>query len=402
MEDRVVYLNGAFVPESEAKVSVLDSGFNAGDGVYDVTRTFDHKPFRLREHTERLFRSLRYTRIDCGMSTEQMAKTTLEVLERNRGLLGANDDCALWQVVSRGVRSAVGNRVRGNPTVVVYSVVVNFPEFASFYVEGAPLVIPSTRRIPPECLESKAKITNKMNHNIASFEAKQVDPRAIPLMTTQDKLGYLLLVKPSVQKLADLRGKTIGISTFGSQLYLTSVTLFRKAGMEPGKDVNLLPAGDNNARIAAMESGKIDAAFVSSPADIFGVKRGYKVLLWSRDHVPLTQNAIVVTDRKLKQSPDQVKRTIKGSIEALKFIRDHQEESVDIAARWLKLDVPTTRAAFENYLPCYSPDGSLSDQAVHDLIQYELDRSTLKKDIPLSQVASRSLLQQAQNELNIR
>ena len=222
------------------------------------------------------------------------------------------------------------------------------------------------------------------------------------VMTTQDKLGYLLLVKPNVQKLADLRGKTIGISTFGSQLYLTSVTLFRKAGMESGKDVNLLPAGDNNARIAAMESGKIDAAFVSSPADIFGAKRGYKVLLWSRDHVPLTQNAIVVTDRKLKQFPDQVKRTIKGSIEALKFIRDHQEESVDIAARWLKLDVPTTRAAFENYLPCYSPDGTLSDQALHDLIQYELDRSTLKKDIPLSQVASRSLLQQAQTELHIR
>jgi branched-chain amino acid aminotransferase len=182
MEERIIYLNGAFVPESEAKVSVLDSGFNAGDGVYDVTRTFRHNPFRLREHTERLFRSLRYTRIDCGMSIEEMEKTTLEVLERNRALLSANDDCALWQVVSRGVRSAVGNRVSGTATVVVYSVIVNFPEFASFYIEGAPVVIPSTRRIPPECLESKAKITNKMNHNIASFEAKQVDPRAIPLM----------------------------------------------------------------------------------------------------------------------------------------------------------------------------------------------------------------------------
>ena len=53
MQERIVYLNGAFVPESEAKVSVLDSGFNAGDGVYDVTRTFRHKPFRMREHTER-------------------------------------------------------------------------------------------------------------------------------------------------------------------------------------------------------------------------------------------------------------------------------------------------------------------------------------------------------------
>jgi branched-chain amino acid aminotransferase len=186
MEERIVYLNGAFVPESEAKVSVLDSGFNGGDGVYDVTRTFRHKPFKLREHTERLFRSLHYTRIDCGMSVEQMEKTTLEVLERNKSLLAENEDCALWQVVSRGVRSARGNRVAGGATVVVYSVIVNFPEFASFYVEGAPLVIPSTRRIPPQCLESKAKITNKMNHNIAAFEAKQADPRAIPLMLDID------------------------------------------------------------------------------------------------------------------------------------------------------------------------------------------------------------------------
>jgi branched-chain amino acid aminotransferase len=186
MDERIVYLNGSFVPESEAKVSVLDSGFNAGDGVYDVTRTFRHKPFKLREHTERLFRSLHYTRIDCGVSLEQMEKTTLEVLERNKPFLRDSEDCALWQVISRGVRSSTGNRVSGGATVAIYSVIVNFREFASFYVEGAPLIIPSTRRIPPQCLESKAKITNKMNHNIAAFEAKQADPRAIPLMLDID------------------------------------------------------------------------------------------------------------------------------------------------------------------------------------------------------------------------
>jgi branched-chain amino acid aminotransferase len=186
MEERIVYLNGAFLPESEAKVSVLDSGFNAGDGVYDVTRTFRHKPFCLREHTDRLFRSLQFTRIDCGMSVDEMENTTLEVLERNKSLLLENEDYALWQVVSRGVRSSRGNRVSGGATVTIYTVIVNFPEFASFYVEGAPLVIPATRRIPPQCLESKAKITNKMNHNMAVFEAKQVDPRAIPLMLDID------------------------------------------------------------------------------------------------------------------------------------------------------------------------------------------------------------------------
>jgi NitT/TauT family transport system substrate-binding protein len=222
------------------------------------------------------------------------------------------------------------------------------------------------------------------------------------IMTTQDKLGYLLLVKANVQRLTDLRSKTIGISTYGSQAYLTTVTLFRRAGMEPGRDVHLLPAGDNAARLAAMDAGKIDATILSSPFDIFGAQKGYKVLLWTRDHVPLTQNAVVVADKKLKQSPDQVKRTIKGSIEALKFIREHQEESVAIAAQWLRMDPNIARAAFENYLPCYSADGSLTDQALRDLIQYEIDRGTTKKDIPLAQVASRDLLLQAQKELNIR
>jgi NitT/TauT family transport system substrate-binding protein len=257
----------------------------------------------------------------------------------------------------------------------------------------------------PCAIATNALLSDDLDYTVCTGPGVAGAIKGLPIkliMTTQDKLGYLLLVKSNVQRIADLRGKTIGISTYGSQLYLTSVTLFRKAGLEPGKDVNLLPAGDNTARIAGMDGGKLNAAFVSSPADIFGMKRGYKVLLWSRDHVPLTQNAIVVTDKKLKQSPDQVKRTIKGSIEALKFIREHQEESVGIAAKWLKLDVATTRAAFENYLPCYSADGGLSDQALQDLIQYELDRSTVKKEIPLSQVASRGLLQQAQKELNIR
>ena len=265
--------------------------------------------------------------------------------------------------------------------------------------------INSEHVLVPCAIATNALLSDDLDYAVCTGPGIAGAIKGLPIklvMTTQDKLGYLLLVKPEVQKLTDLRGKTIGISTFGSQLYLTSVTLFRQAGIEPGKDVNLLPGGDNTARLAAMDAGKIDAAFVSSPADIFGAKRGYKVLLWTRDHVPLTQNAMVVTDKNLKQSPEQVKRTIKGTIEALQFIRNHQEESVAIASKWLKLDLATTRAAFDNYLPCYSGDGGLSDQALKDLVRYELERANLKKDIPLSQVASRDLLQQAQRELNVR
>jgi branched-chain amino acid aminotransferase len=182
-KEAIVYLNGQFVPESEAKVSVLDRGFNGGEGVYEVTRSFGHKLFKLKEHIDRLYRSLRYTRIDCGIAPEEMQRLSIEVFERNRHFLGREDDYAVWQVISRGVQQAsVGQKASGKATVTIFCIPVAFDNFANYFLEGQILVTPSTRRTPPQCLEAKAKITNKMNHIVAMHEAKMVNPQATPLM----------------------------------------------------------------------------------------------------------------------------------------------------------------------------------------------------------------------------
>jgi branched-chain amino acid aminotransferase len=187
MDEGIVYLNGKFVPESEAKISVFDRGFNGGEGVYDVARTFAHKPFRLKEHVDRLYRSLRYTRIDCGITPDEMERISLEVFERNKHFLGPEDDCAIWQVISRGIlQSSMSQKAKPGATVAVYCLPVAFESFARQYLEGSMLMIPSTRRIPTQSLEAKAKITNKMNHAIALHEARQVHPSCMPLMLDID------------------------------------------------------------------------------------------------------------------------------------------------------------------------------------------------------------------------
>ena len=183
MDEGIVYLNGEFIPESRAKVSVLDRGFNGGEGVYEVTRTFNHVPFKLPAHMDRLYRSLKYTRIDCGLGRDEMERLSLEVLERNKPLLGRHDDVAIWQVISRGVlQGSMRSKPSGRSTVAIYCIPVAFENFARSYLEGVMLVTPSTRRTPPSSLEAKAKITNKMNHVIAMHEARLTDPRAEPLM----------------------------------------------------------------------------------------------------------------------------------------------------------------------------------------------------------------------------
>jgi branched-chain amino acid aminotransferase len=185
MEDGLCYVNGSFVRASEAKISIFDRGFTSGEGVYDVTRSFGHKLFKLDAHIARLYRSLKYTRIDCGIPIEEMTRLSTDVFERNKHLLAPDDDCALWQVVSRGSdRFTKGKSMTAS--VTVFCLPIAYHSFAREYVDGCVLVTPSTRRIPPQSLEAKAKITNKMNHTVAAFEAKQVNPRATPLMLDLD------------------------------------------------------------------------------------------------------------------------------------------------------------------------------------------------------------------------
>jgi branched-chain amino acid aminotransferase len=183
MDERVVYLNGQFVPESQAKVSVFDRGFQWGDAVYDTARSYGHKPFQVREHVERLYRSLRYTRMQVPLSIDEMVAVTLETFERNKHLLGPNDDYYIWHTVSRGLnppsRSALDCR---QPTIVICNWPVYFEGVAKFYKIGAHVVTPSIRRTPPMCLEPRAKVANKMNHILADYEAKLVDPEAYPLL----------------------------------------------------------------------------------------------------------------------------------------------------------------------------------------------------------------------------
>ncbi|OGB94079.1 MAG: hypothetical protein A3G35_05455 [candidate division NC10 bacterium RIFCSPLOWO2_12_FULL_66_18] len=182
MSERIAYVNGEFVLESQAMVSIFDRGFVCGDGVYDVARSFNHRPFKLREHCERLMRSLKYTHIRLDLSAADLEKIALEVFNRNKHLLGPTDDYMIWIIVTRGLDVPSRNPLEaGKPTVVVY----NRPPYfirAKFYRIGAHVVLTSTRRTPPECLDPKAKITNKMNHIQAEFEAKMVDPEAFPLL----------------------------------------------------------------------------------------------------------------------------------------------------------------------------------------------------------------------------
>ena len=175
MAEYTCYLNGEWVPRSELKVDVADRGFRVGDTVFDVTRTFNGKSYKLKEHVDRLYRSLKYVRIDPGMSAQELLDLSEEAVSRNMHLLEEAGDFIIWQAVTRGFGRPNN---QGSPTVIIEIAPNPWDWFARFFKNGATGVIPKTRSYSSESVDPKIKHHSRMNFNLAEVEVADVDPEA--------------------------------------------------------------------------------------------------------------------------------------------------------------------------------------------------------------------------------
>ena len=180
MPEYTAYLNGQFIPESECNLHVADRGVHKGDIVFDVERTFDGKVFRLREHIERLYRSLTYLRIDTGMSLEDMEELTLEVVARNEPLREPGNDYWVHQIISRGLGIRVTDKVPATVMIRVHP--IPFAQYAHFYETGAHVIFPRTRSYPTESLDPKVKHYSRLNFTLAELEVADIDPAAYAVL----------------------------------------------------------------------------------------------------------------------------------------------------------------------------------------------------------------------------
>ncbi len=188
--ERVAYFNGQIVPESEVRVSFRDRGFKYGDAVFDMTRTFGHRIFKLDQHLERFYRSLNYVRIDPGISQSEMRAATLEVVDANLALLGEADDYWVGQRVSRGVDLVGGDMwsTEGGPSVIIECTPLPLEPRARLYRDGIDVWVPTTRRIGPDALSPRAKSHNYLNLIMADLEAKEYNDDAWAILL--DSRGF--------------------------------------------------------------------------------------------------------------------------------------------------------------------------------------------------------------------
>jgi len=186
MSEALVYLNGQVVPASQAHVAIFDTGIVQGATVTEMTRTFRHRPWRLDAHLDRLFRSLRYTRMDIGLSKEQLAAISEKLVANNARLVHPDDELGLIQFVTAGEHptyaGSAGRTARTTPTVCIHTFPLPFELWADKMRTGAHVVTPAIRHVPPQCYDPKIKYRSRLHFYLADQEARLVDPEALALL----------------------------------------------------------------------------------------------------------------------------------------------------------------------------------------------------------------------------
>ena len=172
---RLVYMNGVYVSEKDAKISIFDSALMFGDMVFEMTRSFNKKHFKLKEHLERLLYGVKIYRIPLDLNINDLEKICLETAEKNDKFFGPTDEHRLMINVSRGplgIYAPIFNN-KIEPTVVV----ADFPlkwtvaSMGKLYDEGINAVLVNQRAIPAHLMDPKIKNRSRVFYQMANIEA---------------------------------------------------------------------------------------------------------------------------------------------------------------------------------------------------------------------------------------
>jgi branched-chain amino acid aminotransferase len=164
----VIYCNGAFVQEEEAKLSVFDHGFLYGDGIFEGIRAYHGRVFKLTEHLKRLYESAMSIQLNIGIPKEEMQEIVLETLRRN-GL----KDAYIRLVVSRG-KGDLGLDPLKCPRAAIFCIAAQIKIFEqSMYEQGLEVKTVAIRRNHLDSLSPRIKSLNYLNNILAKIEANQ-------------------------------------------------------------------------------------------------------------------------------------------------------------------------------------------------------------------------------------
>lgn len=199
----LAYLNGEIVPFAAAHLPVFDLGIMQGATVTERLRTVRHRPYLVREHLDRLERSLMAVGWKLPMEMGPVASIINDIAKENSHWIPDDADLAIVVFVTAGqsVLEANGLIKQSRPTLCIYTAPLAFQNWANSLQVGVHLITPQIRHLPASVMAPQIKHRSRLHWNVAEQEVRQQDPTAVALLldeagfVTETSTGNLFIVK---------------------------------------------------------------------------------------------------------------------------------------------------------------------------------------------------------------
>jgi ABC-type nitrate/sulfonate/bicarbonate transport system substrate-binding protein len=216
------------------------------------------------------------------------------------------------------------------------------------------------------------------------------------------KPTFYVVARPDIRSAADLKGKTIGISSFGSDTDL-SMKIFAQSGkLDPEKDIKRIVAGSTSTRLQGLKAGSLDATTLSPPFNVYAEQMGLRVLAYVGDFLEFPQSGFTVSDATLKNRRDVIKRLLRGTLRSLQLTLNNRAETVRFIAKDYKLQESVADRVYTSLLPAMSENGLATDKGLKVMIDTLGTALGKNVDFPPDRLVDYTLLREVQKELGIQ
>jgi len=216
------------------------------------------------------------------------------------------------------------------------------------------------------------------------------------------KSTHVLISQPLVKSVPELRGKTLGVSSFGAAADVVGRMMVKHFGVDPEKDIKVISLGSDRSRFAALKEKIIDAAVISPPSDHEAQKIGYTILARAYDLFSFPISGLSTTTKTIADKRAEAKKVIRALIKANRYIPQNREGTIDVLMEWGKIERPTAAASYESGKMVFSQDGSVPDDGLRLIIDQAQKSLKIAKPISVDEVADFTVLREAQKELGLR
>jgi NitT/TauT family transport system substrate-binding protein len=217
-----------------------------------------------------------------------------------------------------------------------------------------------------------------------------------------DNWPMTLIAQPEIKTLKDLRGKTLGISSFGATPDVAARLMIRQAGIDPEKEIKILALGSDAARLTALKQRVVDVVVISPPADTQMERQGYKILARAYELFTFPYLGLGTHTHKIKDKPDEIRRVIKATIRANRFIRDNRDEAVNTLIGWGKVEREFAYASYDALRNLFNADGAVPEDGLKLVIDQTRRSNKVTREVSPSEVVELTFLRAAQTELGIK